>query len=370
MAKRDYYEVLGVSKDASAADIKKAYRKLALQYHPDKNKDAGSEEKFKEISEAYAVLSNEQKRSAYDQYGHAGFDQRFSQEDIFRGANFEEVFRSMGMDMGDSPFGDSVFGNIFGSMFGGGRRRDVGSNLGAQVQISLFDAYNGITKTIHIERNAPCDKCSGSGAQPGTGMQTCSTCSGAGQVRRVQRLGAFGNIASVAPCPDCRARGEKPKKVCEKCRGRGFERKEEKIDVKIPAGVSDGSRLRLDGMGEYGSAGSGDLYVLISIPQDDNFERRGDDLFTDAIINFSTAALGGEIPIKSLNGDEVSIKVPAGTHSHTRLRLKGQGMPHVRSSGHGDLYVRVIIDVPKKLSSRQKELLREFDGDKSKKGWF
>ncbi|MFH0927268.1 MAG: molecular chaperone DnaJ [Candidatus Micrarchaeota archaeon] len=368
--KRDYYEVLGVQKNASVAEIKKAYRQLAIKYHPDKNKDPEAEEKFKELSEAYAVLSNEQKRAAYDRYGHAGFDQRFSQEDIFRGANFEEIFNSMGMDFGGAGFGDSIFSSLFGSMFSGARRRDTGADLGAHIEISLRDAYKGATKTIEMERNAPCHNCSGSGAQPGSGFENCQTCGGVGQVRRVQSLGAFGNIASVVTCPDCRGKGEKPKKECSHCSGRGFERKNEKIDVEIPAGISDGSRLRLEGMGEYGSAGSGDLYVLVSIPQDENFERRGDDLFTDVQISFPTAVLGGKISAKTISGSPAEITVPAGTKSHTRLRLKGEGMPNVHGRKRGDLYVRIIIDVPKKVSAKQKKLLLEFEGQKPSKGWF
>jgi molecular chaperone DnaJ len=242
--------------------------------------------------------------------------------------------------------------------------------LGAQISIPLLEAYKGTTKTMHLERNAQCEKCSGSGAQPGAGMENCGTCGGAGQVRRVQRLGGFGNIASVTICPHCRGRGSRPKKECAHCRGRGFERKTEKIDVSIPAGISDGSRLRLDGMGEYGSAGMGDLYVLVSVEQDKNFERRGDDLLIDAKISYSQAALGAKITVKNLPGSELELHVPAGTQSHTSLRLKGEGMPNVHGRSRGDLYVRVIIGVPKKLTAREKELLRELEGEKPGKGWF
>ncbi len=370
MAKADYYEILGVGKNADASEIKSAYRKLALKYHPDRNKESGAEAKFKEISEAYAVLSDEKKRGIYDQYGHDGFDQRFSQEDIFRGADFEDVFRSMGMDFGDSFFGDSIFSSMFGSMFSDSRRRNVGADMGAKISITLLEAYTGTTKTIQIERNAPCSHCSGTGAHNGE-LQSCAQCGGAGQVRSIQRLGAFGNISSIIPCPSCKGRGKKPKKECSHCNGLGFDRKTEKIDVQIPAGISDGSRLRLENMGEYGPDSNGDLYILVSILSDSNFERKADDLFTDVPISFATAVFGGEVALKSISGSQLVVKVPSGTASHTRLRLKGEGMPHLRSSRRGDLFVRVIIDVPKKLTNRQKELLQEFDGEKTKKGgWF
>jgi len=369
--KRDYYEILGVARTAPVDEIKKAYRKLALQFHPDKNKDSGAEDKFKEISEAYAALSDPQKREIYDKYGHAGFDQRFSEEDIFRGANFEDIFRSMGMEYGESSFGDSIFGNIFGSMFGAGARSGRGSNLAVEIEISLHDAYTGTEKTIKLQRNAECEKCSGTGLAPGSRMQRCRTCGGQGQVQHVQSLGGFGRFATVTTCPKCKGAGESPEKECPSCNGARAQRREEKIDVQVPAGVSTGSRLRLSGLGEWGPQGYGDLFVILNVSQDERFKREEDDLYTDVKISFATAALGGKISVQSMsNVNEVD--VPAGTQSHTLLRLKGEGMPHVHGSGKGDLFVRVIIDVPKKLSAKQKELLHEFEGksEKTGKGWF
>ncbi|MFH1306618.1 MAG: molecular chaperone DnaJ [Candidatus Micrarchaeota archaeon] len=365
--KRDYYEILGVSKTASVNELKAAYRKLALKYHPDKNKSSDAEEKFKEISEAYAVLSNNEKRQAYDTFGHAGFDQRYSTEDIFRGANFEEVFRSMGMDFDDSPFGGGIFGNIFGSMFGG-MRRNIGADLGAEISISLLDASEGASKTIPVSRNVECNKCNGTGGADSK-MKTCAQCGGRGQVQHVRSLGGFGRFSTVTACHACKGSGQMPEKECKKCNGSGIIRKSEKIEVQIPAGIQNSSRLRLEGLGEYGSGGYGDLYVYVHVQEDERFERQGDDLYADVDIKFSTAAIGGKIKAPTLSGN-AEVKVPAGTPSHTLLRLKEEGMPHLRGGGKGDLYVRVIIDVPKKLTGKQKELLNEFDGEKPEKGWF
>lgn len=367
MAKRDYYEILGVPKGAPYADIKAAYRRLALKFHPDKNKEPGAEDKFKEISEAYAVLSDEKKRSVYDQYGHEGFDRRFSQEDIFRGADFEDIFRSMGMEFGGSPFGDSIFGNIFGSMFSGGGR-GYGADLQVQISISLKEAYLGAIKTLSLERNTACDKCNGTGAEGGE-LKTCPECDGRGQVQRVQSLGGFGRFATVAPCRHCSGKGKIAKKECKKCQGSGIFQTTEQIEVKIPAGIHSGSRLRLDEMGEFGPSGYGDLYVFVHVLPDKDFVREGDDLYIEASISFAMAALGGKITVKTMQG-EAEVNIPAGTKSHTNLRLKNEGMPHLRGSSKGDLLVRVIIDVPKNLTQRQKELLKEFDGEKPKKGWF
>lgn len=366
--KRDYYEVLGIGKDADTSEIKKAYRKLALKYHPDKNKDAGAEEKFKEISEAYAVLSDQNKRSAYDQYGHAGFDQRYSQEDIFRGADFEDIFRSMGMDFGGGGgFGDSIFSNIFGSMFSG-MDRGLGRRIATEIEISLKDAAKGVRHEIKYSRTVRCEKCDGTGAKDSK-LDTCSQCQGRGKVQQVRSLGGFGRFATVTACPTCSGKGQVPHTACSSCNGSGTAQKQESIEVNIPAGVSDGSALRLEGLGEYGPAGYGDLIVYVHVQEMEGFRREGDDLYTDAEIKFSTAAMGGKITVPTLES-EADVKVPAGTRSHTLLRLKGEGMPHIHGSGKGDLYVRVIIEVPKNLSNKQKNLLREFDGEKPKKGWF
>lgn len=366
---RDYYEILGLPKTASQDEIKAAYRKMAMQHHPDRNKEAGAEEKFKEISEAYAALSDPEKRRVYDQYGHSGFDQKFSQEDIFRGTDFEEVLRNAGFGGmgGDSPFGDA-FSSMF---FGGGRRGDVGNDLLAQVEIPLSEAASGTTKSIELTHSAACSTCSGSGAAPGSGLRTCQKCGGRGQVQSVRSLGGFGRFATIVPCPQCHGQGRMPGKTCPDCAGIGKRKKSEKLDIHVPAGIEDGMRLRLQDMGDWGPDGSGDLFVRVRVRPDDRFHREGDDLYQEAPITFSQAALGGKITVPTIGG-QAEVKIPAGTLSHTLLRLKGEGMPRLHGRGKGDMLVRVIIQVPKNLTDKQRQLLAEMDGDSKagKKGWF
>ncbi len=372
-SKRDYYEILGLSKSASLDEIKSAYRKLAMQFHPDRNKEAGAEEKFKEISEAYAALSDPQKRQVYDQYGHAGFDQRFSQEDIFRNADFgdfQDLFRSMGFSFGEMDE-DSHFGGMFGSMFGMPRRQ-TGRHLQAEVSVTLQEAAKGASRTIEYRRQAPCDTCSGSGARPGSGLKDCAKCHGRGQVQQVRNLGGFGRIATVAPCQNCRGRGQIPGRECEECAGRGYRAKEESIEVKIPQGVDDGMRLRLSGLGEMGPDGPGDLLVRVHVRPDERFEREGEDLHVQVPISYTMAVLGGKVRVPTLDG-EAEMSVPAGTQSHTVLRLRGEGLPRLHGKGKGDLLAQIIIEVPKRVDERQKELLRRLDeeGKEKKKGkWF
>ena len=364
-AKRDYYEILGLSKSASVDEIKSAYRKLAMQFHPDRNKDAGAEEKFKEISEAYAALSDPEKRKIYDQYGHSGFDQRFSQEDIFRNADFSDfndLFRSMGFsfgNMGDSD--DSPFGSMFSSMFGQSSQK--GRSLSAEVNISLKEAAKGTTRSLNFRRNGPCDTCKGTGSAPGSGMRNCSKCGGHGQVQVIRNLGGFGRISTVSPCPNCRGRGQVPGIACESCSGKGYAQKDEKIEVQVPAGIEDGMRLSLHSLGEWGPDGPGDLYVRVRVENDSRFTRDGDDLYFEKRISFATAVLGGDVTVPTLESEN-EVHVPAGTASHTLLRLRGEGMPRLRGRGRGDLIVRIIIEVPKPgdLSEEQKELLKKFDG--------
>ncbi|VVB56485.1 Chaperone protein DnaJ [uncultured archaeon] len=371
-SKRDYYETLGLPKTASVSEIKSAYRKLAMQYHPDKNKDAGAEEKFKEISEAYAVLSNEEKRKIYDQYGHQGFDQRFSQEDIFRNADFgdfQDLFRSMGFGFGDE---DDPMGSMFGSMFGMSQRQ-TGRHLSAQVSVTLKEAASGATRTIEYRRQAPCDSCKGSGAKPGAGFKTCSQCHGRGQVQQIRNLGGFGRIATVAPCPACHGRGQIPGKECDACSGKGYKPKDEHVDVQVPAGIEDGMRLRLNDLGETGPDGPGDLLVRVHVEPDERFERDGEDLHVQVPISYTLAVLGGKVKVPTLDG-EAEMTVPAGTPSHSLLRLRGEGLPRLHGTGKGDLLAQVIIEVPKHPDARTKELLRELEGEgepkDKKKGWF
>ncbi|MFH0884812.1 MAG: molecular chaperone DnaJ [Candidatus Micrarchaeota archaeon] len=372
--KRDYYEVLGVQKDAGKEEIKKAYRRLALEFHPDRNKDKAAEERFKEISEAYAVLSDDSKRAKYDQYGHAGFDQMYSREDIFRNADFsdfEDVFSSFGF--GSDPFG--VFGSMFGSGFGrgrggGGRRREYGADLETAVEITLEEAAKGLKKDISYNRTKACSKCRGTGSEPGSDKTTCGACSGRGQVQQTRRAGPMA-FYTVTTCGKCRGEGTIVENPCNSCRGQGKESTNEHIKVSIPAGVQSGMRLRLDELGEYGRDGPGDLFVRIYVKPHALFERDGDNLYLEAPLSFARAALGGEIEVPTLFG-KAKLHIPPGTQSHTVFRMKDEGMPRMGHGGRGDELVRVVIEVPKKLNKRQKELLQELETEdkEKKKGFF
>ncbi len=355
MTKKDYYEVLGVSKDADKREIKKAYRKLALKYHPDKNPSKEAEEKFKEISEAYAVLSDEEKRQMYDQYGHAGIDQQYSSEDIFRNADFGDIFRGMGFDFQD------IFNQFFGGRgFSRGRRQRRGADLRYDTEITLEEAYNGLDKEVRIPRTESCDVCGGSGAKPGTKPETCPQCEGHGQVRQSRRT-AFGIFTQVTPCPRCRGQGTIIKEKCRKCNGTGQIQVTRDISIHIPPGVMDGSQLRLAEEGESGPGGTGDLYVVIHVKPHPVFKRRGDDLYTTQTITFSEAALGTKKDIETINGESVTLKIPDGTQHGTILRLKNKGMPQIQSSRYGDLYVEIHVETPTKLSRKAKKLLKELE---------
>lgn len=373
MAKRDYYEVLGVDKKASKEEIKKAYRRLAKKYHPDMNKDdpKKAEEKFKEISEAYGVLSDDTKRRQYDMFGHAGIDSRYTQEDIFRTINFEDIF-------GDLGFAFGGFDSIFDTFFGGARARRrgpiKGDNLYQDLEISLEEAAFGAKKTISVPRIESCAKCNGTGAKPGTSPKKCSACGGTGQIRDVRSSG-FGQFVRITPCRSCNGSGEKIEHPCTDCHGRGTVRRYRKISVDVPAGVDTGNRIRLPGEGEVSGSGGppGDLFVVIYIRPHETFEREGNHIIYDAEITFAQAALGYEIEVPTLKG-KAKLKIPKGTQTHTTFRLKGEGIPDVRGRGRGDEYVRVIVKTPTKLTERQKQLLLEFEGRdkgfKGKKGRF
>ncbi|VVC03842.1 Chaperone protein DnaJ [Candidatus Bilamarchaeum dharawalense] len=363
MAKKDYYEVLGVAKNASSDEIKKAYRKMAFEYHPDRNKSPDAEARFKEISEAYAVLSDDKKRAQYDQYGHAGFDQMYSQEDIFRNADFSDI-----QDMfGSFGFGDPFGG--FGSMFGGGRRRrEHGANLETGIEISLEEAAKGVKKDIDYSRSKACSRCSGSGSEPGSSKKTCSVCQGKGQVQQTRRVGPMA-FYTVTTCNKCRGEGSSVEKPCKDCGGSGKVGSAEHIKVNIPAGIHSGMSLRLDDLGEYGRDGPGDLFVKVYVKEHDKFERKEDDLFIEIPIGFSKAAIGGLVEVPTLFG-KAELTIPAGTQSHTIFRLRNEGMPRLGRNGKGDELVRVLIDVPKKLSKKQKELLAQFDEESRKESKF
>ena len=358
MTKRDYYDILGVSRDASKEDIKRAYRRLALKYHPDRNKSKEAEEKFKEISEAYAVLSDEEKRRQYDMYGHAGIDQRYSYEDLFRNADFGDIFRDLGFDFG---FGlEDIFERFFGG--GGGRSRSYrrrGADLRSDVEITLEDAYHGKTLELKIPRTEKCDLCNGTGAKPGTSPKPCPQCGGTGQIRRTQRT-PFGVFTQVTVCPRCNGKGTVIDTPCPKCGGTGVIQKTRTIEVKIPKGVDDGAQLRLSGEGEAGKNGGqpGDLYIVMHIKPDSRFKRDGDDLYTEKRITIPEAALGTTVKIETIDG-KVDLKIPPGTNSGDIIKIKGKGMPRINRFGYGDMFVKIQVETPRKLSRRAKKLLEE-----------
>ena len=363
--KKDYYEVLGIQKTASTDEIKSAYRKLALQFHPDRNKDPAAEGRFKEISEAYAVLSDEGKRKTYDQYGPDAFSQHYSQEDIFRGTDFESLFKNSGFwedDLGS-------FGPMFASFFGnGGMRRgpEAGRNLQYNMDITLEEAFRGTQKDVALRRDKICDRCNGKKAEPGSSTRTCLSCNGTGQVKHVKRAG-YTQFVTVAACRQCGGTGKTVDKPCTKCEGSGIIETDETLTVKVPKGAYDGLALRLLGEGEASPDGgsTGDLYVMLSISEHPVFKRNEDDLHIDKQISFSTAALGGKIIVPTIDGGEADVKIPAGTQTGTKFRLRGMGMTQLGERDRGDEIVRVIVETPTNLSERQKELLKELEGGES-----
>lgn len=349
--KRDYYEVLGIDKSSDEQTIKKAYRKLAKQYHPDMNPgDQEAEKKFKEINEAYAVLSDSEKKARYDQYGHAGVDPNMG------GGGFGDF----------GGFGGFDFGDIFGSFFGGGQssaRRNMpqqGEDLRAHVTISFEEAAFGCKKEVSYNRVELCGECSGSGAQKGTSAETCKTCGGSGQVRVTQRT-ALGMFQTTKTCDACGGKGKTIKNPCTNCRGTGYIRIKKTLEVTIPAGIDDGQRIALQNQGNAGrnGGGYGDLYVTVSVRPHPVFERDGYDIYCDVPVTFVEAALGAEIDIPTLEG-KVKYTIPEGTQTDTRFTLRGKGIQNVRSKNKGDLIFRVIVEVPKGLSAAQKTALKSF----------
>jgi molecular chaperone DnaJ len=368
--KKDYYEVLGVPKDSSEKDIKGAYRKLAMKYHPDRSEEPDAEEKFKELSEAYAVLSDPEKRQKYDQFGHAGINSQYSQEDLFRGVNFEDLLRGFGFGGGGGRGGgESIFDMFFG---GGGRSRGParGRDLRYDIQITLEHAATGLESTIEVPRTENCSTCRGSGAKPGTSPTVCSNCHGSGQITRAQNT-PFGQMVTSSACPKCGGRGQIIANPCGDCGGTGRVRKSRKINIKIPPGVEDGQHLKLRGQGDAGAQGaeSGDLYVVINVMPHPKFQRVDSDLLLESSISFTQAALGAELEVPTLSG-RAKIKVPAGTQTGTIFRLRGKGMPRLQGIGAGDLHVKVKIKTPTTLTERQKQLLEAYaaeSGEKKKK---
>jgi molecular chaperone DnaJ len=350
VSKRDYYEVLGVERNASDQQIKSAYRKLALKYHPDRNPgSAEAEEAFKEAAEAYSVLCDKDKRALYDRYGHAGVSGAGAGGfDPNAFAGFEDIFGNLG----------DIFG--FGDLFGGRRRRggpQRGSDLRYDLEISFEESYAGTETAIQIPREETCETCSGSGAAAGSSPEVCPHCKGSGQLRFQQ-----GFLMVARPCSTCRSTGKIISKPCQACRGAGRIGRERKITAKIPAGIATGQRLRLYGEGEHGSAGGppGDLYVVVHVQDHPFFHREEDDLYCELPVSFPTLALGGDLKVPLVDGED-TLKVPGGTQAGTRFKLRGKGMPSVSGRGHGDLYVIARAAVPRKLTKEQKRLLEELD---------
>ncbi len=358
---KDYYKIIGVEKSASKEEIKKAYKNLAKKYHPDLNKESGAAEKFKEINEAASVLGDDKKRQQYDQFGTTDFGAGHG----FSGSDFSNFGQGFGFD----------FDDIFESFFGGQRRRGRGPRRGEDIEyemeITLEEAATGIKKQINVPRLETCEKCSGSGARSEKHIKSCETCHGSGTVTRTQRT-PFGIFQSSSVCSRCNGQGGEIEEYCTVCHGDGKLQKEKKITVEIPAGVDTGSRLRIGGSGQTGEreAPSGDLYLYISVAKHDIFEREDQDIYMEMPVSFRDVCLGSEIDVPTLKG-KATIKIPSGTKANTVFRLKGKGIPSLRGFGTGDQLVKVFIDVPTKLTKKQKELLEEFDSEnKQEKGFF
>lgn len=360
MEKRDYYEVLGLSKGASEAEIKKAYRSLAKKYHPDVNKEAGAEEKFKEVNEAYEVLSDPQKKANYDQFGHAGMDGAFG-----------------GGAGGFSGGGFDDFSDIFGSFFGGGassRRQSTGPRKGndrfMQMRIDFMDAVFGKTEEITLEVDEQCSECLGSGARSKDDIQSCSRCNGSGQVQQQSRT-PFGVFMTNSICPDCNGSGKQIKNKCPKCHGRGYEHKRVKLEIKIPAGIQSGQQIRVANKGERGTNGgpNGDLYIEINVNRHPNFVRDGNDIRISVPISAVDATLGCSVDVPTVYGD-VELTIPAGTQHGTQFRLRGKGVKAARGTGQGDQYVEVKVEIPTKLSREERDIYEKLKNSKKSESPF
>lgn len=369
MQKRDYYEVLGIQRDATKSEIKDAYRKLAFKYHPDRNKESGAEDRFKEISEAYAVLSDDEKRRQYDMLGHVGISGRYTWDDIFRGADFDEIFRDMG-------FGFGGFQSIFDMFFGGAPRKRgpaKGQDLRYDLEVTLEQAATGLSTQIEVPRTEMCENCGGNGAKAGTQPRTCPICRGTGQVQNVRTAG-FARFVRITTCNTCEGRGKVIDNPCEICKGTGTVRRRRKIDVTIPPGADTGSHFRLPGQGEAIPDGGvpGDLFVVVHVKPHRYFKRSGNDILYETEVGYAQVALGTKIEVPTLNG-KAELKIPGGTQPGTIFRLRGKGMPSIHGGRKGDELVRVNLRVPRKISKRQRELLEELakeSGEKVNTGGF
>lgn len=363
MSKRDYYEILGLQKDASDDEIKKAFRKAAVKYHPDK--EGGDETKFKEASEAYEVLKDSAKRQRYDQFGHAGVG---GASGGGAGGNPFEGFGGFGGQNVHFDFGDGGLGDIFGQFFGGGQRAQGptrGRDVEASIQLTFEEAVFGVEEKITLDMDDECSHCHGTTVEPGHDMKTCPTCKGAGQQTRIMNT-MFGQIQQAVTCETCQGRGKVPEKVCTVCRGRGTERRKQTITLKVPAGIDDGATIRLKERGEaIGGGAKGDLYVHVRVQAHKKFTREGDIILSEEHVSMIDAALGTEIDVDTVDG-AVRMKVPAGTQSGTDFKLSSHGVPHMRSSARGPHIVSIIVDTPTKLTKKQKELLEQFEGTKKR----
>lgn len=366
MAKRDYYEVLGVGKNASPDEIKKAYRKFAVQHHPDRG---GDEEKFKELTEAYEVLKDDSKRKRYDQFGHAGVGSSAASDQ----GNPFAGFGGAGTQGVNFDFGDLGLGDIFESFFGGGGRQRQQSNRGRDIEtsvdVSFVDAVFGTKAEINLNIEDTCEHCKGTRTEPGYQLKNCDTCKGTGQVVSVART-IFGNIQQASVCPTCGGSGKIPEKLCTVCRGKGTQRKQQKIELKIPPGIDDGATIRLREHGEAIANGpKGDLYVNIRVNSDKKFTREGDLILSEQHIGMVEATLGTTIEVDTVDGP-IKMKIPAGTQSGSDFKLSNHGVPHLNGSSRGAHIVTILVDIPVKLSKSQKELLEEFEKNGGKKGIF
>jgi len=351
---KDYYKILQIEKDASSDEIKRAFRKLAHKYHPDKQ--GGDEQKFKEVNEAYQVLSDEGKRQQYDQFG-TTFDQAGAGG--FGGANpfGSGGFSSVNFDLND-------LGDIFGDVFGFGTRKKSkarGADIEMNLEIDFKEAAFGTEKKVNLYKNVVCSKCSGNGAEPGTKIETCKNCQGSGKVTKVQQT-ILGAIQTRTACPDCQGEGQKAEKKCTNCAGIGIEKKEVEVNVKVPAGINNRETIKINNEGDAGLKGHncGDLYISFNIKPDPVFERQDYDILTNEKISFTQAVLGDKIDIETIDG-QVNLKIPSGTQSGTKFRLKGKGIPKLKAYGRGDHWITIDVDVPKNLSRKQKELLKKMD---------
>ena len=361
MTKRDYYEILGISKSASDDEIKKAYRKAAVKFHPDK--EGGDEAKFKEAGEAYEVLKDSSKRQRYDQFGHAGVGGNSGPSGS---GNPYEGFGGQNVNF---DFGDGGLGDIFGQFFGGGASRNQGPRRGqdveATLQLTFEEAVFGVEEKIELEMDDECSHCHGTTVEPGYEMKTCPTCKGAGQVNRVMNT-IFGQIQQATTCETCGGRGKVPEKVCTVCRGKGVERRKRTINLKVPSGIDDGSTIRLRENGEaIGNGARGDLYVHIRVKAHKRFTREGDIILSEQHVGMVDATLGTEVDVDTVDG-KIRMKVPAGTQSGTDFKLSNHGVPHMKSDKRGPHIVSIIVDIPTRLSKKQKELLEEFEGGKKR----